>query len=95
MPLQTALPVIFAVAVFATMGGASAQTEQKVWTDAPVPGTLPSDGAPADRAGNGTTRDSSTPFSGLPSGARSGQQSDQTNRDGSPATGSITPNLSR
>ena len=83
------------LASLAVISGASAQTEKKVWTDAPVPGTLPSSGAPADRAGGVTSPDSSTPFSGVPSGARVGEQSGQTNRDGSPATGSLTPNLSR
>lgn len=83
------------LASLAVISGAFAQTEKKVWTDAPVPGTLPSSGAPADRAGGVTGPDTSTPFSGVPSGARAGDQSGQTNRDGSPATGSLTPNLSR
>ena len=90
MRLQIAL-----LASFAVMGGAFAQTEQKVWTDAPVPGTLPSNVTPADRAGGVSNPDTTTPFSGVPTGARAGEQSGQTNRDGSPATGSLTPNLSR
>lgn len=40
--------------------------ERKVWTPAPVPGNLPSTGAPADRAGSTKDSDNSLPFSSSP-----------------------------
>ena len=77
-------------------GAASAQTEPKVWTDAPVPGKLPQEVAPANRAGGSTGPDTSAPFSALPSGARTGNQPNQTTRDGGgPGLDTATPNLSR
>lgn len=77
-------------------GAASAQTEEKVWTDAPVPGNLPQGTTPADRAGGLTAPDTSAPFSSLPSGARTGSQSNQTTRDGGgPGLDTTTPSVAR
>ncbi len=77
-------------------GAASAQTEKKVWTDAPVPGTVTNDVAPADRAGGITGPDTSSPFSAVPTGARTGSQPNQTSRDGGgPGTDTLTPNVSK
>jgi len=77
-------------------GAALAQTEKKVWTDAPVPGNLPPSVTPADRAGNNSGPDESAPFSGLPSGARTSSQSSGTTRDGgTPSSNTFTPNLSK
>ncbi len=77
-------------------GAASAQTEKKVWTDAPVPGRLPQEVAPADRAGGITGPDTSAPFSSVPSGARTSSQPNQTTRDGGgPGEDTITPNVSK
>ncbi len=84
---------IFAGCLWA--GAASAQTEPKVWTDAPVPGNLPQTVAPADRAGGTTGPDTSAPFSALPSGGQTGSQPTQTTRDGGPGTDTITPSVSR
>ncbi|MBC7799914.1 MAG: hypothetical protein H7Z10_04770 [Gemmatimonadaceae bacterium] len=75
-------------------GVAAAQTD-KVWTDAPVPGVLPPGVAPADRAGSIAGADTATPFSGLPSGTRTGGQSSQTTRDTAIDADTVTPNLSR
>jgi len=84
------------LAVCFVSAAASAQTEKKVWTDAPVPGSLPSSVAPADRAGNNSGPDQSAPFSGLPTGARTSGQSSGTTRDGgTPSSDAVTPNLSR
>ncbi len=89
------LPLAILAACLLT-SAASAQTEKKVWTAAPVPGTLPSNVAPADRAGGNTGSDTSSPFSSLPTGGRSGNQPSDTTRDGGgPGTDSTTPNLSR
>ncbi len=76
-------------------GTASAQTEKKVWTAAPVPGVITNDVPPSDRAGV-TQPETSSPFSALPTGARTGSQSSQTTRDGGgPGADSITPNVSK
>lgn len=85
---------IFAACVLAS--AASAQTEKKVWTAAPVPGVVTNDTTPADRAGGITAPDTSSPFSALPSGARTGSQPSQTSRDGGgPGTDTLTPNVSK
>ena len=80
-------------------GAARAQTNkppEKVWTTAPVPGTLPSDPPPADRAGNATGTDASSPFSSRPPGAQLDSRPTDITRDGGgPGTDSVTPNLSR
>ena len=78
-------------------GAASAQPEKKVWTAAPVPGNLPQDVTPADRAGGLTAPDTtSSPFSALPSGARPGSQPGQTSRDGGgPGLDTLTPDVSK
>ena len=68
----------------------------KVWTAAPVPGNLPSNPAPADRAGNSTGADSTSPFSALPLGAQPDSRPTDITRDGGgPGTDSVTPDLSR
>lgn len=76
-----------------------AQTDKpsgKVWTAAPVPGNLPSNPPPADRAGNATGTDSSAPFSARPLGAQLDSRPTDVTRDGGgPGTDSVTPNLSR
>lgn len=91
-----------AVATFAACllsGVAWAQTKrppEKVWTTAPVPGNLPSNVAPADRAGTNTGPDASSPFSSVPLGARLDSKPNDITRDGGgPGTDSVTPNLSR
>jgi len=77
-------------------GAALAQAEKKVWTAAPVPGNLPQNVTPADRAGGITAPDTSAPFSSVPTGARTGNEPNNTTRDGGgPGTDSVTPNLSR
>jgi len=69
---------------------------EKEWTAAPVPGNLPSNPAPADRAGNSTGTDASSPFSSLPLGAQLGSRPNDITRDGGgPGTDSVTPDLSR
>lgn len=75
---------------------ALAQTQKKVWTAAPVPGNLPQDVAPADRAGGNVGPDTSAPFSSAPPGARVDSRPNDVTRDGGgPGTDSLTPNLSR
>ena len=80
-------------------GAVWAQTEkppEKVWTAAPVPGNLPSNPPPADRAGNATGTDSSAPFSARPLGAQLDSRPTYITRDGGgPGADSVTPNLSR
>jgi hypothetical protein len=77
-------------------GAASAQTEKKVWTDAPVPGVITNDVTPADRAGGNNGTDGSSPFSAVPTGARAGSQSNETSRDGGgPGSDTLTPNVSK
>lgn len=78
-----------------TSAAALAQPPDKVWTPAPVPGNLPTDVPPADRAGGITGRDTSTPFSGLPSGTRTGGQASQAPSDVAPVEDAATPNVSR
>ena len=76
-----------------------AQTEkppEKVWTAAPVPGNVPSNPAPANRAGNSTGVDSTSPFSALPLGAQPDSRPTDITRDGGgPGTDAVTPDLSR
>ncbi len=79
-------------------GAASAQTEKKVWTAAPVPGVITNDVAPADRAGGISGPDTSSPFSAVPTGARTGSQSSQTQttRDGGgPGMDTVTHDVSK
>ncbi len=77
-------------------GAASAQTEKKVWTAAPVPGKLPQNVPPSERAGGNVGPDTSSPFSSMPPGAQLNSRPNDTTRDGGgPGTDSITPNLSR
>ena len=87
------LPI--AILAASLLSGAAAAQPDKVWTPAPVPGNLPAGVPPADRAGGLTGRDPSTPFSGLPSGTRTGGQATQTPGDVAPAQDLATPNLSR
>lgn len=90
------LLTIFATCLLA--GAASAQTEKKVWTDAPVPGVITNDVAPADRAGGITGPDTSSPFSAVPTGARTGSQPNQTQttRDGGgPGMDTVTPDVGK
>ncbi len=69
---------------------------EKVWTAAPVPGNLPSNPPPADRAGNSTGSDSTSPFSSVPLGTQPDSRPTDITRDGGgPGTDSVTPNLSR
>ena len=77
-------------------GTALAQTEKKVWTAAPVPGNLPQNVPPSERAGGNVGSDTSSPFSSVPPGAQLNSRPNDTTRDGGgPGTNSITPNLSR
>lgn len=80
-------------------GAAWAQAKkppEKVWTAAPVPGSLPSNPPPADRAGNTTSTDASSPFSSRPLGAQLDSRPNDITRDGGgPGTDSVTPDLSR
>ncbi len=91
--------IIAMLAVSLLSGAAWAQAEkppEKVWTAAPVPGNLPSNPPPADRAGNTTGADSSSPFSSRPLGAQlDSKPTDMTRDGGGPGTDSVTPNLSR
>ena len=91
-------PIIAMLAVGLLSGAAWAQKEppDKVWTAAPVPGNLPSNPPPADRAGNATGADASAPFSSRPLGAQMDSRPTDITRDGGgPGTDSVTPNLSR
>jgi hypothetical protein len=99
---QRIIAMRLSIAMFAACllsGAAWAQSEkpsQKVWTAAPVPGNLPSNVSPADRAGNNTGPDASSPFSSVPPGARLDSRPNDITRDGGgPGTDSVTPNLSR
>ena len=87
------------LAVFLLSSTAWAQTKkppEKVWTAAPVPGNLPSSPPPADRAGNSTGADSTSPFSSMPLGAQPDSRPTDSTRDGGgPGTDSVTPDLSR
>ena len=67
----------------------------KVWTPAPVPGNAAAQVAPADRAGSVGGPDASSPFSGLPSGTRTGAGVSTTSRDTSSSADTATPNVSR
>lgn len=87
--------LLTAIFVLSVLSGAGFAQQDKVWTPAPVPGNLPVDTAPADRAGGITGRDTSTPFSGLPSGSRTGGQTSQAPGDTGATTDSTTPNVSR
>ena len=88
---------MLAVCLLPVAARAQAKTPpEKVWTAAPVPGNLPSNPPPADRAGNATGTDSSSPFSSRPLGAQSDSRPTDITRDGGgPGTDSVTPNLSR
>ena len=69
---------------------------EKVWTAAPVPGALPSNPTPADRAGDTTSTDSTAPFSSRPLGAQmDSRPTDITQDGGGPGSDSTTPDLSR
>ena len=87
--------LLTAIIAASLLAGAASAQEKKVWTAAPVPGTLPNDTAPANRAGRTGESDSSSPFSALPSGAETGIRPDQTSRDGGPGTDTLSPNLSK
>lgn len=91
--------IIAMLAVSLLPGAVWAQAEkptEKVWTAAPVPGNLPSNPPPADRAGNATGTDSSVPFSARPLGAQlDSKPTDVTRSGGEPGADSVTPNLSR
>ncbi len=68
----------------------------KVWTPAPVPGNVRSQGAPADRAGIPSSSDGSSPFSALPSGSVSDSGRTSPSTAGSTtAPDAKTPNLSK
>ena len=83
------------IAAAVLLAGAAMAQPPKVWTDAPVPGIGPVGIAPADRAGSIAGPDTSSPFSGLPSGSRTGGQATQTSRESESNTDNSTPNLSR
>ena len=88
-------PSLVIAALLSLSGTAAAQPPDKVWTPAPVPGNLPPEVAPADRAGSITGPDTSTPFSGLPSGVRTGGQTTLTPGSQPANNDDVTPNLSR
>lgn len=91
------LPIMVSIACLLS-GAARAQAGEpkKVWTTAPVPGKLPSSVTPAERAGTNTGSDASSPFSSVPSGARTDSRGNDVTRDGGgPGMDSVTPNLSR
>jgi len=72
----------------------AASAQDKVWTDAPVPGTIAAGTTPADRAGTTTT--AGAPFSAQPSGLDPSRPATATMRDGSsPGADGLTPNLNR
>lgn len=87
------------IAILATSlltSAALAQKERKVWTAAPVPGNLPQNVPPSERAGGNVGPDTSSPFSSVPPGARTDSRPNDITRDGGgPGTDSVTPNLSR
>ena len=87
------------IAILATgllSGTALAQSEKKVWTAAPVPGNLPRNVPPSERAGGNVGPDTSSPFSSVPPGTRTDSRPNDITRDGGgPGTDSVTPNLSR
>lgn len=97
------LPLIVFAALSSAAAVAQVQKPQadrpppdKVWTSAPVSGAGVSGVAPADRAGSLTGSDTSSPFSALPSGTRTGGgQSSPAGRDTAPNADTLTPNLSR
>jgi hypothetical protein len=68
--VRKAMRMILACLFLLTSGAAMAQKE--ALKPAPVPGVLPGTGAPADRAGNSSSAESGTPFSGAPTGAIAG-----------------------
>ena len=90
---------IMTLAACLLSGPTLAQTKkppEKVWTAAPVPGNLPSNPPPADRAGNTTSADSTQPFSSRPLGAQMDDRPSDITRDGGgPGSDSVTPDLSR
>ncbi len=95
-------PMRFIAAILAVCllpSAAWAQTKkpsEKIWTAAPVPGNLPSNGSPANRAGNSTGSDASSPFSSIPLGAQLDSRPNDITRDGGgPGGDSSTPDLSR
>ncbi len=95
MRLITAIFAVFLL-LSSTASAQTKKTPEKVWTAAPVPGNLPSNPAPADRAGNSTGADSTSPFSALPLGAQPDSRPTDITRDGGgPGTDSVTPDLSR
>ena len=94
MRLMTAMLAAFLLS--STAWAQMKKPPEKVWTAAPVPGSLPSNPPPADRAGNGTGADSTSPFSALPLGAQPDSRPTDITRDGGgPGTDSLTPDLSR
>ena len=62
------------------LNSGAAMAQKEALKPAPVPGVLPSKGAPADRAGSSSSAESGAPFSGAPTGAiaGSGQATPQT-----------------
>ena len=93
-PLLTAMLAVSLLS--STAWAQTGKTPEKVWTAAPVPGDLPSNPPPADRAGNSTGVDSTSPFSSLPLGAQPDSMPTDSTRDGGgPGTDSVTPDLSR
>ena len=93
------LAVMTLAACLLSGGATLAQTRkppEKVWTAAPVPGNLPSNPPPADRAGDTTSPDSTSPFSSRPLGAQIDDRPTDITRDGGgPGSDSATPDLSR
>ncbi len=89
--------LLIAILVAGVLSGtALAQQEKKVWTAAPVPGNLPQNVPPSERAGGNVGPDTSSPFSSVPPGARTDSRPNDITRDGGgPGSDSVTPNLSR
>lgn len=94
MRLMTAM--LAASLLSSTVWAQTKKPPEKVWTAAPVPGDMPSHPPPADRAGNSTGTDSTSPFSSMPLGAQPDSRPTDITRDGGgPGTDSVTPDLSR
>ena len=95
------LPIAI-LAVVVLSAGVAAQTSQerdgakKGWTAAPVPGALPQDVTPADRAGNNAGPAQDSPFSGIPTGGRTGARPSEAPPNTDPTGLNPTPpNLSK
>ena len=94
--MRLMIAMLAACLVSSTAWAQTKNPPEKVWTAAPVPGNLPSNPPSADRAGNSTGADSTSPFSALALGAQPDCWPTDITRDGGgPGTDSVTPDLSR